>query len=111
MGPKLYCFGLDSRPNQGTETLADGGTAWGIAPQEIWAVVLPKLGNGIIDSNTTRGGTTGSNAASDGTTPVRQWYRSVVDPAVVVPPRNGGGTTSTQETWDETFLGSKFKST
>ena len=50
-------------------------------------------------------------AANGGTAPVRRWYDPVVDPAAVIPPRNGGGTASTQETWDETFLGSEFEST
>ena len=78
MGLKLGWFGLDSRPNQDAESLAGGGTAWGTAPQEFWAMVSPVV-----------------NATSGGTALVRQWYRLVVDPMAVVSPRNDGGTTST----------------
>ena len=73
-------------------------------------VVPPRLGDGTVNNNAACSGTIGSNAACGGPTPIRWWYRRVADPTAVVPLRNDGGTTSTQETWDEAFLGSKFES-
>ena len=82
LGLKVGWFGPDSMPNQGAETLAGGGIAWGTSPQEIWVVVPPRLGCG----------TASSNAASDGTAPVRRWYRPESDLTTVVPPKLGCGT-------------------
>ena len=49
------------------------------------------------------------NAASGGTTPIKQWYRLISEWQAVVLPSNGGGTDSTPENQDETLFGSNFE--